>query len=233
MQAQEAPATTTDFLFRLLPWFEANLKRLAFGAAFAAIAVFIFFFYSYRQGQQEIAAGQALTQAVLLSDGGQRAEACLKIAADYPGTPAGQRARLEGANALFTAGRYADAQSEFQKYLDANPDDFFTPQAALGLAASLDALGKTDLAISAYQKAAGETANANVVASAKFSLARLDEAQGRLAEAAKLYTEVARASSNTSLGSEAGLRAVELRAKLPAVPAAPAPAANVPFDLSH
>ncbi len=99
---------------------------------------------------------------------------------------------------------------QFQKFLDAYPDNFLAPQATLGLAASLDALGKTDLAVSAYQKAAAQTADLNVAANAKFSLARIAEAQGKFAEAQKLYGEVARTSERTSLGSEAGLRAMEL-----------------------
>jgi TolA-binding protein len=234
MQAQEANLTTTDHLFRLMPWIEANLKPIAFGALMILIAVFIFSFYSYRQNQKEVAAGMAMTQAVMLADGSQRAAACLKVAADYTGTLAGQRALMEGATALFTTGKYADAQTEFQKFLDMYPDNFLTPQAMLGVATSLDALGKTDPAISAYQKAAGQTANANVVANAKFSLARIDEAQGKLADAAKLFNEVARSYANTSLGSEAGMRAVELKAKLPATsaPMATTPSTNVPFNLS-
>jgi TolA-binding protein len=235
MQAQEE-ITATDYLFRLWPWFEANAKRIAFGAAFLIIAVFIFSFYSYRQDQHEIAGSEALTQATISENGGQLADACMKIAADYAGTPAGQRALLEGATALFTTGKYADAQTAFQKFLDAYPDNFLGPQATLGVAASLDALGKTDLAVSAYQKAAAQTADLNVVANAKFSLARINEAQGKFAEAQKLYGEVARTSERTSLGSEAGLRAMELNAKLPKTPAkpaaAPAPAASAPFNLS-
>lgn len=229
MQSQEA---ASDFLFKVWPWFEANARRLAFGAAFLVIAVFVFSFYTYRQNQQEIAAGEALTQAVVFSDDSQRAAACLKIAADYAGTAAGQRARIEGATALFTTGKYADAQAEFQKFLDAYPDNFFTPQATLGLAASLDALGKTELAAGAYQKAAVQATDPNVVVNAKFSLARIDEAQGKLAEAQRLYGEVARAYANTSLGSEAGLRAMELNAKLPKTPVTPEPAASAPFNLS-
>jgi TolA-binding protein len=235
MQAQEE-VSAEDYLFRLWPWFEANAKRIAFGAAFVIIAVFIFSFYSYRQNQREIAGSEALTQASISETGSQLAETCMKIATDYAGTPAGQRALLEGATALFTTGKYADAQAAFQKFLDTYPDNFLGPQATLGLAASLDALGKTDLAVSAYQKAAAQTADLNVVANAKFSLARIDEAQGKLAEAQRLYGEVARTSERTSLGSEAGLRAMELNAKLPKPPAksatAPAPAANVPFNLS-
>jgi predicted negative regulator of RcsB-dependent stress response len=232
MQSQET--TATDYFFKLWPWIEANVRRLAYGTVLVLIVVFLFSFYSYRQNEKEIDAGQALTQAVMFSDGDQRSVACLKIASDYSGTLAGQRALLEGATALFTAGEYADAQMQFQKFLDAYPDSFFSPQAALGVAASLDALGKTDLAVNAYQKAASQTAEGNVIASAKFSLARIDEAQGKFADAARLYAEIARAYSRTSLGSEAGLRAMELNTKqLPDAPAAPAPAASAPFNLSQ
>src|SRR5271154_5013049 len=146
MQSQETIAT--DYFFKLWPWFEANLKRLAFVAAFIVVAIFVFSFYSYRQNQRESAAGLALTQAGM-SGGGELADACLKVAADYSGTLAGQRALLQGAAALFTSCKYADAQAQFQKFLDTYPDNSLTPQAALGVAASLDAQGKTDLAISA------------------------------------------------------------------------------------
>ena len=230
MQSQET--TATDFFFKLWPWFEANAKRLAYGAVFVVIAVFVFSFYSYRQNQNEIAAGQALTQASLSNSSGELADACLKVAADYSGTVAGQRALLQGAAALFTSGKYADAQAQFQKFLDAYPDNSLSPQAMLGVAASLDAQGKTDAALNAYQHAAGQSSDVNVVASAKFALARLEEVRGKLAEAAKLYEEVARSYPNSSMGNEAGLRAMELKIKSPAAPAAPAPAA-APFTLSH
>jgi TolA-binding protein len=234
MQAQEA---TTEYLFKLLPWIEANLKRLAYGAVLVFIGIFIFSFYSYRQNQSEIAAGQVLTQALVSSNSSGLADACLKIAADYSGTLAGQRALLQGATVLFTTGQYADAQTQFQKFLDTYPDNFFTPQAMLGVAASLDAQGKTDLAIGAYQKAISQTSGGNVVGDAKFALARIDETQGRFADAERLYADVARAFPNSSAGSEAGRRAMELKIKSPmaaVAPApAPAPAGTAPFTLSH
>jgi TolA-binding protein len=231
MQSQET--TAADFLFKLMPWFEANLKRLAYGAALVLIAVFIFSFYSYRQSQREITAGQALTQA-LVSDGSSGlADACLKVAADYSGTLAGQRALLQGATALFTTGKYAEAQAQFQKFLDTYPDNFFMPQATLGVAASLDAQGKMDLAVGAYQKAINQTSDGNVVADAKFALARIDEAQGKFAEASKLYADVARTYPNSATGSEAGRRAMELKTKSPTAAVAPAPAGTAPFSLSH
>jgi len=235
MQAQEE-TTATDVLFRFWPWIEANARRLAFGAAFVIIAVFVYSFYSYRQSQRETAAGEALTQADISANGTQLADACLKIAADYAGTIAGERALLRAATVLFTAGKYADAQVQFQKFIDANPDNFFTPQATLGLAASLDALGKTDQAASAYQRASSQNTDPSVAAYAKFSLARIYVTQGKLADAQRLYGDVARNLEGTSLGSEAGLRALDLNAKLPKPPASPAttaaPAAGAPFNLS-
>ncbi len=222
-----------DIVFKLLPWVEANLKRIIYGAVLVLIAVFIFSFYSYRQNQNEIAAGQALTQALVSNTGGGLADACLKVATDYSGTAAGQRALLEGATALFTAGNYAGAQAQFEKFLNTYPDNFFTPQAELGVAASLDAQGKTDLAFSAYQRAAGQVGDVNVVATAKFALARIDESQGKIADAVNLYTEIARTFQNSPIGSEAAQRAMELKIKAPAAVVAPAPAGTVPFNLSR
>jgi TolA-binding protein len=231
MESQET--TAADVLFKLLPWFEANLKRLAYGAAFVLIAVFVFSFYSYRQNQTEIAAGQALTQVLVSPSSGGLTDACLKIAAQYPGTQAGQRALLEAATTLFTTGKYADAQTQFQKFLDTYPDNFFTPQAMLGLATSLDAQGKGEPAFSAYQKAAGQATDSNVAATAKLALARIDEAQGKFADAAKIYADVARAYPNTSTGMEAGRRAMELKAKAPTAAVAPATTTAAPFTLGH
>jgi len=233
MQSQEI--TAADVVFRLMPWFEANRKRLAYGAGLVAVAVFIFSYYSYRQNQTEIAAGQALTQVLVSTSGSGLADACLKVAADYSGTLAAQRALLAAATTLFTSGKYADAQTQFQKFLDTYPDNFFTPQATLGLAASLDAQGKGEAAYVAYQRAAGQAADESVVAAAKLALGRIDEAQGKLADALKIYTEVARTFPNTSTGMEAGRRAMELKVKSPAATAAaPAPASSpAPFTLSH
>lgn len=228
MQSQEA--TATDFFFKLWPWFEANLKRIAFAGGAVVILVFLFSFYSYTQKQKEITAGQALTKVIISSTGTQQADAYLKIATEYPGTIAGQRALLEGATMLFTTGKLAEAQTQFQKFLDTYPDNFFTPQALLGMAASLEAQGKTDLAASAYQKVAGAGSNTSMAANAKFSLARIYDAQGKFADATRLYEEVARTYPNSSLSNEAGLRAMELKMKLPAVAAKPAVAA--PLNLS-
>jgi TolA-binding protein len=238
MEAQEA---TTDYLFKIWAWFEANAKLIAFGAVVAVVAIFAVVFYFDRQGKKEIEAGEALTQADMVNTGAQLVEMCQKIAADYPATAAGQRALLQAATTLFVTDKFAEAQAQFQKFLDAYPDNVLAPQAALGVAASLDAQGKTDAAMSAYQKAINQTTDASVVATAKFALARIAEAQGKATDAQKIYAEIARAYPNSPMSSEAEMRDMELRTKSPAAPAttvipatSAAPAtATAPFTLSH
>jgi predicted negative regulator of RcsB-dependent stress response len=233
MQPQDA---TTLYFFKVWPWIETNKNRLIVGACIIAAAVCLAYFFSWRHEQSEIAADKALTALFisLPADTGtdKLADLYLGVAAKNHGTLAGQRALLQGAAILFDAGRYAEAQAQFQKFLNDYPDNAFAPQASLGVAASLDAQGKTDLAAGAYQKIINGFADATAVNAAKFSLARIDESQGKLTDAFHDYADVAEHSNpNSSLGSEAVQHAIELKARLPAAPSPtnPAPA----FNLNH
>ena len=224
MQVQD---TSTAYLFKLWPWIEANTNRLIYGAVIIVATGILIAFYFWHQNQNEIAAGQALTELLTStpsdSDAGQLADAYLKIAANFPGTRAGGRAVMQGAAALFEAGKYLEAQAQFKKYLETHPGDVFCAQAALGVAASLDAQGKTDLAASAYQRVISGFSDLNAVNVAKFALAQIGEQQGKLAAAENLYEEVARSNPNDSLGSEAAMRAMELKTKLPPASATTTP----------
>jgi len=228
MEIQDAPAA---YFFKLWPKIEANWIRIALGGSVIVVVAVSISFYSWQRDQKEINAGKALTQFMMTvprnATGSQQADLFLKIAGDYQGTSAGQRAWLHGGAMLFAAGRYADAQTQFQKFLDAHPDSFFAAQAALGVATSLDAQGKTDLAAGAYQRVISSSSDVMVTSSAKYALAQIDEHQGKLADAMNLYEEVMRNNPNGSLGSEAGLRAMELKMKLPSAPPSTAPAAPV------
>ena len=225
MELQDAPAT---YLFKLWPWIETNKVRIASGAGILLVATGLISFYSWQREQKEITAGAELTQLMLSdqrSTPAQQAALFVKIARDNQNTAAGQRAFLQSATMLFEAGQYADAQTQFQQFLNQYPDHFFAGQAALGVAASLDAQGKTDLAAAAYQRVINNYPDPLVTGYAKYSLAQIDERQGKSTEALSLYEEVRRSSPNSSLGSGAGLRAMELKLKQPAVSAtAPAPA---------
>jgi predicted negative regulator of RcsB-dependent stress response len=218
METQDA---STEFLFKLWPWLEANKTKLIGGAVIVLMAAGIYSLVSWQREQKEITAGQAFSQLVLSTSANlnvsQRADAFAQLAVKYSGTEAGARAQLQSAATLFESGNYADAQAQFQKFLDAKSTGPLAATASLGLAASLEAQDKLDLATAAYQKVAANFAGSTADLTAEFSLGRLAEQQGKLAEAETYYENASRAGrAGGSLAEEAYGRAYEIKAKLAA-----------------
>lgn len=229
MQAQDA---TTVYFLKLWPRIEANKNRFMAAGALVVLVLAALWVFAVQQSQKETKAGEALTHLIVAQTA--QAEPYLKVASDFSGTGAGQRAQLEAAALLFSSGKYADAQAQFQKFLDEHPDSEFRSQASLGVAASLDAQGKTDVAMGRYQSMMNGAADPIAAGMAKLALARIDEQQGKYTEAATYYQEVARANPNTSLANDAMWRLMELRNKVPAPVVTPAAttAPTAPFKLT-
>ena len=205
---------------RFLNWLESNWKKAAQAAAVVGLVALVVSFYFWRQDQQEIAAGEALSNVT--GTGG--AEDYLKLAAQFSKTAAAPRAVLLAAGDLFAAGKYADAQAQFERVLHDYPESSFRVQAMLGVAASLDAQGKTADATTRYSDLIQRYPNDAVAAQAKSALARLYEAQNQPDKALQLYQDLARSEAYSSFGLEAGIRMQDLLAKHPELKAKPAPA---------
>lgn len=226
METQDASA---EFLLKLWPWLEANRKRLIYGAVVAAAALFAWYFIVTQREANALAAGQALAKVQLTlpqnPSAPQVADAYLKIATQYAGTVPAERAQLEAAAVLFSAGRYDDAQAQFQKLAAADSAGPVAPAARLGSATSLEALNKLDAAAAEYRAVVSAYPNAAEALPAKFALARLLEGQGKLQDALSLYQEVMRAPLAGSYGNEAAQHIGALQQKLgttkPAVSAVP------------
>ncbi len=219
METQDA---STEFLFKLWPWLEANKTRLIGGAVAIVVLSGVYSFVSWQHQANEIAAGQALTQLIFTptasANPAQLSTALAQLATKYTGTEAGQRAQLQAAATAFEAGNYVDAQAQFQKFLDATASGQFAATAALGVAVSLDAQGKSDLAATAYQNVASGFANSPAALQAQFALGRLNEQAGKLTEAETFYEQAAVAGrAGGSISEEAQGRAYELKAKLAAM----------------
>lgn len=219
-------------------WFERNRKPVLFGAGAVALAGIIAGTMVWSKKQKEVAAGEALSKVMLaqMVSGGQTdaASGLLQVATSHSGTSGGAQALLLGAGALFASGKHAEAQVQFEKFSREYVGNELTPQAKLGLAACLAAQGKTDDAARAYKDLADRYPNANTAPQARFALGGIYQAQGKLEDALNLFEQVARSEMGSSLGSEAGMRAEEIRQKLPPIPmpdvVAPAvsPATNAP-----
>lgn len=239
MESQDAAAT---FFFKLWPQLEANKNKIIGTVIIVAVVVVGYSFYSWEHNQNQIEAGDALTQTLIstpqTADPATIASSYLDVSTQYAGTPAGERALIQGAAALFVAGKYADAQTDFQQYLNSHPDGEFAGQAALGVAKSQEALEKYDVAAGSYQHIIDSSADAQAVIESKFSLARLDMRNKNYTEALRLLQDVMQADPYGALGNEAGQLAFELKSKVPAAPPVVPPGASpmnssMPFNLNH
>ena len=183
------------FLWKLWPWFEANRKQMLASLAVVLAVVFIYSYWSWQREHREEAAGLALSALTFSASpntpASQMADNYLKVAGDHPGTLAGERAQLQGAATLFDAGRYADAQAQFQKYLDAHPTGAFVTTARLGVATSEEAQNQLDAGDGRYLKVIGGSSEPAPVTTAKFALGRISEQKGKLTEALNYYQDVA------------------------------------------
>jgi len=227
MQTQDAPA---EIIFKLWPWVEANKNRLIGGLVAVLVVAGIAYFISSQRAQKEIDAGEALT-ALMVNPGANRgssqmASAFEQLAANYAGTAAGERAKLQAAAALFDAGSYADAQAQFKKYLDANSTGPFADTAELGFAASLEAQNQTDMAAAAYQRVLSVFPTSSSVAPAEYALGRIAEQQNKLTEAMGHYQKVVQVSLGGSLREEAMMHASSVKIKMDAAAPKAAPAAS-------
>ncbi len=206
---------------RLFTWFEANRKNVVTGGVVVIVATFVIFFYLDAQHKKQVAAGEALARALMTefqANGRVAApDGMLKVANEKSGTQAGAQAVLLAAGALFTQGKYADAQAQFERFMKEYAGHQFSPQALLGVASSLHAQGKLDQALAAYKTA--ERPGSSTATQAKFGQASILNAQGKSSDALSLYEGIymeLREDRNNPLGLEAMMRAMELRAKMPA-----------------
>jgi predicted negative regulator of RcsB-dependent stress response len=216
MESKVADLPLSD---KLLTWFETNKKPAAMGVVIAIVAGFVTWFLMNQHEQKETAASTALSSLVLKQpnsplDRPASAEDYLKVAANYPGSSASGQALLLAAGRLFEENKFAEAKTEFERFMREHRNSPLVGQAAMGVAVCLDALGKTTEAENAYKDVIARHATENFVPQAKFALARIYEAQNKPELARDFYTQVSQ-SDSTFLGDHARLRVEDLTTKYP------------------
>lgn len=210
----------SDGMLRFEAWVHSNRSQILTGiSVIAAAGLAIYGYLSYEEGK-ETKAAEALTnvQPVRPRDNppaGELAAGYLKVAADYAGTVAGKQAVLRAASALFGDGKYAEAQVQFEKFLNLSSGSPFAPQAAFGVAACLDAQGKTAEAQAKYDEVAKRYSTEGVAEDAKLSLAKLYVAQNKPELAYKMFEEITQTSRGGTAGQEAFMKREELVQKFP------------------
>jgi predicted negative regulator of RcsB-dependent stress response len=218
----DAQTESTDVYLKTLAWLHARRKALLIGLAAIAVIAAVWGFLAWQKSQRETDANAELFSAPI--DSGIRSaqaspQKLLDVASQYSSTDAGEYAQLLAANLLFNQGKYPEARQQFSDFIDNHAESALVPQAKVGVAACLEAEGKTSDAIARYHDlVVMYPSEINIVSPAKLTLARLYDEENKPELAFNLYAELARMLNQNPYdpwGSEARERAQILVAKHP------------------
>jgi predicted negative regulator of RcsB-dependent stress response len=221
---------------RLHAWFETNKKQALWGAVIIVAAGLVIGYYSWHKAEKEVDAGEALSAVSVPHAAGltrgSAADAYLKVANQYSGTKAAVRAMLLAAADDYSEGKFDQARAKFEQFRREHGDSPLAGQAMLGIAASYESQGKNAEAIAAYKDLIEHRPSDTPVPQAKFAVANLLEHDNKPDQALNYFEDITRTDPYGSLGSEAGMRAEELKQKFPnLVPPAPTPTASGPLTI--
>ncbi|MBO4544867.1 MAG: tetratricopeptide repeat protein [Verrucomicrobia bacterium] len=196
-------------LYELWAWYEANRKRVHLWATIILIVGIAIAYAVWSAKQKQLNANNAVfllgEPVSVIADGKVPGDELMKVADKYKGTSAAERALLEAGSAYFNAGEYQKAEDAFKRFQSEYPGSDMKNIAAYGLAVCLDAAGKDDAALSAYQTLSRE--NNAVALQAKMNMAAIYQSKGDNEQAVEIYREI----SSTHQSSWAGKAYAQVR----------------------
>jgi len=201
--------TQTAGFYDFLAWLEVNKKRVVAITVVAAVLALAISYSIYNKNQREIAADAALLKLGLPLTQTEQAPTPTardfeKVAIDFAGTAAAERALLESAGLLFSENQYPEALNQFKKFQAGYGSSRMLGIAAIGVAACLDAQNKTDEAINAYKDVLARFPSESVAGQARIALGRIYEAKKQPDAALKYYDEILKGGARSGWANEAG-----------------------------
>lgn len=141
------PPPSRDVALETRVFWEKFKVEIAAVFLLALLAIVGFGVYRFYSDRRDSAASALLGNA-------KQAEDYQKVIERYPNTPAGADAYLLLAQAQRDEKKFADANATLEVFIAKNPDHEFVATAQMAIAANLESMGKTDEALSTYQKIA-------------------------------------------------------------------------------
>lgn len=203
-------------------WFEKNRNTVILTCAGVIIVAAVFCFWYVKTSATEADAAVALAKARTVPEWEQ-------VVSAYPGSKSAPRALILAADGYFSEGKYKEAQTAFEKFLQQYPNDELAGSAQFGVAASLEAQAKSPddyaKAGAAYEALMANYKDTFHAGEAQIALARCAEAQGDLQKAKQTLENVMASMGNSQWAREAATRLAILSRKMaPAAPQQP----NIP-----
>ena len=178
------------------------------GGAVAVIVVIMAINYFIESKEADrLKAAALLGDVLMVEQGGEPTEAIRlaeELVSSYAGTPAAAQGTVLLANLHYAQGRYAEARSYYQRYLDNyEPLDVLAYAAQSGLGACLEAEGQFVAAAQHYEAYAAQQAGTIREAMARMEAARIYGLAGDSDKQQALLEEVSRAFAQYPIAAQA------------------------------
>lgn len=141
-----------------------------------------------------------------------------KVVAQYPGTPAGASAYLFLAEEQRKEKKFTDANATLQSFLDKNPKHELRGSARMAMAANLEALGKSDDALAAYQRLATDDPQGYAAPLAMISQVHILKEKNQVDEARRVCETILTKYRESLVANEATRQLRLLKGSEPAKP---------------
>ncbi len=209
--------TSTDTAPEREVFWDRYKKEVMAVLILALLGVAAFGGYRIYSDRQDKAAAESLA-------GAKTATEFQKVIAQYPKTSAGASAYLLLADAQRNEKKFAEANATLQTFLDKFPKHELTGTARLALAGNLEALGKKDEALAAYQRLVADDPKGFAAPVALYSEIHLLKEKKQIDEARRVCETIMTQYRESRLAPDA---AYQLRLLKPATPPAAAPSPTV------
>ena len=178
-----APAETSDATLEAQVFWLRYRKEIAALLAIALLAGISVAGWRFFQERREASSSAAFATA-------KTATEYKAVIDNYGDTAAAAAAYLLLADEERKSGKLADANATLQRFLDKFPRHELASTARMGMAANLDAMGKHDEAVAAYQQIATSHSGSFNAPLALLAQARILQASGRIDEARRICETV-------------------------------------------
>lgn len=212
--------SSTDPVLETQVFWDRHKKEVFAMLIVALLAVIAWGGYRLYSERRDGAAASLLATAKTAAD-------FQKVIAQYPGTPAGGAAYLFLAEEQRKDNKFSEANTTLQSFVDKNPKHQLKGTARMAMAANLESLGKSDEALTAYQRLAADDPEGFTAPVALISEVRLLKEKNQNEEAQRVCETILTKYRESLVAGEATRQLKLLRPPVEAIPS-PSPAASVP-----
>lgn len=213
-----APPPSRDAALEARVFWIRFKSEIAVVLVVALVAIIGFAGYRFYSDRRDSAASALLSGAKSASDYQQ-------VIARYPNTPAGAAAYLLLAEAQRNEKKFIEANATLQVFINKNPNHELATTAQMAMAANLESMGKTDEALSMYQRIAASYPKGFNAPLALYSQVHLFKAKNQDEEARRICETILTQYRDSLLAGEA---ARALRSLKPLGPSQPAATPTIP-----